>query len=208
MDRGDFLTFSVEERAAGATIEGAGVVYDGFRFDAQAHLAGRSYGSRFGIDIAFGDRVVGAPDTIAAPDALDFIGVPAPVVPTYPIGSHLAEKLHAFTLPRERNGRLKDLIDIALVASEPRLRSVSGLSAAHMRDAITATFAFRNSHPPPTSLSRPPPEWTARYPKARKVDQLPWPSLDDVHATAAGFLDPVLAGVDGTWDAASQRWLA
>jgi hypothetical protein len=102
---------------------------------------------------------------------------------------------------------MKDLVDVALVANE-RTDLLAAVSAANLRNAIAATFAFRNSHPVPTSLALPPVEWTTRYPKARKVDQLSWPSLVEVHATAAAFLDPVLAGADGVWDAAAQRWLA
>jgi hypothetical protein len=130
------------------------------------------------------------------------------MVPVYPLGTHIAEKLHAYTLPRERNSRLKDLVDIALIASDPQLRSTGPITATNIRAAVGATFWFRNSHPVPTSLPPPPAEWVSRYPKARSVDQLPWPSPDDVHATAAAFLDPVLAGADGTWDATVRRWLA
>jgi Nucleotidyl transferase AbiEii toxin, Type IV TA system len=72
----------------------------------------------------------------------------------YPIETHIAEKLHAYTMPRTRpNTRVKDLPDLALLATtEP-------LEAARLRAALERTFAFRATHPLPTSLPNPPANW-------------------------------------------------
>jgi hypothetical protein len=51
-------------------------------------------------------------------DVLAFAGVAPPSMPLYPIETHIAEKLHAYTMPRVRpNTRVKDLPDIALLAT-------------------------------------------------------------------------------------------
>jgi predicted nucleotidyltransferase component of viral defense system len=55
-----------------------------------------------------------------------------------------AEKLHAYTRPREgrSNSRVKDLIDMVLLID-------LGLESARLRKALEKTFARRNSHPLP-----------------------------------------------------------
>ena len=137
--------------------------------------------------MAFGDPMVGTPDRVAAPDALSFAGIQPPWIPVYPLGTHLAEKVHAYTLPRDgENGRMKDLIDIALVASESALQPESmAIAATTLRDALEATFAFRATHPVPAACPPPPASWAARYPRDRELNGLPWPRIEDAHAEVA-----------------------
>jgi hypothetical protein len=71
--------------------------YDGFRFRAEAKLAGKLYGQRFGIDVAFGDPMLDAPETVVAADVLGFAGIAPPTIRLYPLETHIAEKLHAYT---------------------------------------------------------------------------------------------------------------
>lgn len=116
----------------------------------------------------------------------------------------MAEKLHAYTLPRERtNSRVKDLPDIALLAT------AGAVEAARLRDAIAQTFAFRKTHAPPVAFPAPPEAWRVPYAALAHEDQLPWQTLDEVTGAARAFLDPVLAGgLDATWDPCSSRWRA
>ncbi len=212
LDLGDFLTFKVEEPSGAHEIEGEGVIYEGRRFRVQAVLANRPYLSRFGLDVAFGDPMVGAPDKIVGPDALSFIGITPPEIPVYPLATHLAEKLHAYTMPRPAgrpNSRLKDLLDIALVAiEEDLLPSQIVIDASELSKALRLTFESRKSHPVPTVLPAPPPEWSARYPEAQASNDLPWESLEAVLAEATRFLDPVLAGTAlGVWNPRLRSWL-
>jgi nucleotidyltransferase AbiEii toxin of type IV toxin-antitoxin system len=152
LDLGDYMTFLVTENRDAPTIEGT--VYDGVRFPAEARLAGKIYGSPFGVDVAFGDPLVGAIDTLAAPQYLDFVDVPATAVRLYPRPTHVAEKLHAFTLPRPTsNSRVKDLPDIALLAQ------TGPFSAEELRQALDATFRFRGTHALPTSVPPAPLDW-------------------------------------------------
>jgi len=59
---GDLLEYTVEPDDDHPTIEGDGIVYEGFRFVARAMLAGRPYGGAFGVDIGVGARASGRMD--------------------------------------------------------------------------------------------------------------------------------------------------
>jgi hypothetical protein len=195
------LEFTAAAHDDHPTIDGDGVVYRGSRFVAQAQLAGRLYGGPFGVDIAVGDVLTEPPDLIEGSALLSFIGLPVPTLRLYPRVSHVAEKLHAYTLPRERpNSRLKDLPDLALLAGS------GPFEASRLRTAIEATFSFRRTHGPPSSLPPPPSEWAQRYAVLARDDGLPWATLDEVYGVARGLLDPVLAGREGLWDPATGRW--
>ena len=128
-DLSDFMTFEVGPDADHPEIKGDGIQYEGLRFRAESRLAGKLYGQPFGVvlsvDVAFGDPIIGEPDLVTAEGILSFAGIPPPTLRLYPVETHLAEKLHAYTLPRTRpNTRVKDLPDIALLATtQPWMRS-------------------------------------------------------------------------------------
>ena len=120
----------------------------------------------------------------------------------YPIETHVAEKLHAYTMPRERpNSRVKDLPDIALLAS------TRALDAGRLRAAIEQTFTFRKTHAPPHSMPPPMEAWRVPYGAMARDDQLPWATLEEVTMAAQAFLYPVLSGtLDATWIPAHWVW--
>jgi hypothetical protein len=120
--------------------------------------------------------------------------VAPPVLRLYPIETHLAEKLHAYTLPRPRpNTRVKDLPDIAL------LGTMQPLDAERLRLALAQTFEFRGTHAVPSSLPDPPPSWSTPYEQLAKENELAWTTLEELTTAVAGFINPVLAGKSGTW---------
>lgn len=99
-------------------LDGDGLVYEGIRLRAQATLAGRIYGAPFGVDVAFGDVLTQPPQWVFGSSLLSFAGIEPPRFQIYPRETHLAEKLHAYTLPRPReNSRVKDLPDLSLLAT-------------------------------------------------------------------------------------------
>jgi hypothetical protein len=202
LDLGDFMTFELTPDPDLPVIQNDGMQYDGFRFRAQCRIAGRVYGDPFGVDIAFGDPIVGEPDVIVADDVLSFAGILPPTLRVYPVETHLAEKLHAYTLPRSRpNSRVKDLPDIALIAT------IGPLDGKRVRSALEQTFEARDTHPLPPSLPAPNEAWTQPYAAMAIDNELPWRTLPEVTAAARGFLDPVLGGaVDATWAPALWRW--
>lgn len=133
-DQSDCLVFRIRADDTHPTIEGDGVVYEGYRFVARATLAGRPYGDLFGVDVAFGDVLTEGPDVVDGSDVLNFIGAERPRFRIYPRVTHIAEKVHAYTLPRAReNTRVKDLPDIALLAT------TGPFSARALRAALEAT---------------------------------------------------------------------
>jgi hypothetical protein len=198
---GDFLTFTVEPDPRHPTVEGDGVVYEGQRFRVEAMLAGKIYGSRFGVDVGFGDRMARPPEVLSGSDLFGFAGIPPVLVPVYAREVHVAEKLHAFTLPRAReNTRVKDLPDLALLGTTGPFESEA------LREAIRATFEQRSSHEVPSSIVSPPERWAAPYASMVEENMLRWATLDDLTAAVRAFLDPVLRGEDGVWDPASWSW--
>lgn len=201
-DLGDFMTFEIGPDADHPEIGKDAIRYDGLRFRAECRLAGKLYGAPFGIDVAFGDPIFGEPEIMVAKDVLGFAGIPPPVLRVYPIETHVAEKLHAYTLPRERtNTRVKDLPDIALLAT------VRALDAGDLRSALEQTFSFRGTHPLPGRIPSPPVEWRASYENTAREDGLAWPTLAAVTAAVQRFLDPLLgSGLEGRWEPKDWSW--
>ena len=200
-DLGDFMTFEVSHDAEHPTIQNDGMQYEGLRFRAECRLAGMLYGQRFGVDVAFGDPVFGEADIVTADDVLEFAGIAPPVLRLYPIETHIAEKLHAYTMPRSRtNTRVRDLPDIALLAS------VQSLQAERIRKALEQTFMHRATHPLPHALPDPPMSWSTSYHEMARENDLVWPTLEQLTTVVATFLNPVLAGSSGVWHPARWNW--
>ena len=121
----------------------------------------------------------------------------------YPVETHLAEKLHAYTMPRARpNSRVKDLPDIALIAT------AGPVEAGRVRAAIEQTFAFRGTHGVPEELPAPPETWAAPYAAIAREDELRWFTLVDAYEAARVFLGPLLTGRGGAVWAPTRRRLA
>ncbi len=147
---GDFMAFEVGPDDDHPEIQNDGMQYDGLRFRAECKLAGKLYGQPFGVDVAFGDPILGEPEVVVAEDVLAFAGIAPPTLRLYPIETHIAEKLHAYTMPRARpNSRVKDLPDLALLASAQEL------DAKRLRAALEQTFAFRKTHSLPGAVPVP-----------------------------------------------------
>jgi len=202
MTLGDFLAFELVPDQAHPKIQSEGMRYEGLRFRAQCSLADKIYGSPFGLDIAFADPILGEPDELVGGNVLEFAGVDPVRLRVYPVETHIAEKLHAYTLPRTRpNSRVKDLPDLALLAT------IGGLEAARVQAAIHQTFTFRATHPSPASLPDPPEAWALPYAHMATENELPWRTLAAVTSAARDFLEPVLAGVrDSRWSPARWAW--
>jgi hypothetical protein len=196
------MTFEVVPDRDHPEIQNDGVQYDGFRFRAECRVAGKVYGQPFGVDVAFGDPILGEPEVVVAEDMLAFAGIEPPALRLYPLESHIAEKLHAYTMPRSRpNSRVKDLPDLALLAT------AQAIDAKRLRAALEQTFTFRKTHPLPTAVPAPPPTWANPYAALAREDHLAWPTLDDVTRAAQTFLDPVLAGGFAVrWDPTTWTW--
>lgn len=142
------------------------------------------------------------PDLKNPPDTLNFVNVPPPSLRLYPKSSHIAEKLHAFTMPRDKpNSRVKDSPDLALLAMAGSINSMV------IRAALEKTFSFRKTHPLPKTVPSPPENWEKRYAKIADREELRWKTLDEVTMAVKAFLDPVLAGEKvGEWNSELWSW--
>ncbi|MBK8165067.1 MAG: nucleotidyl transferase AbiEii/AbiGii toxin family protein [bacterium] len=202
LDLGDFLTFEVRTDPTHPTIRNEGLPYGGLRHRAEARMAGRLYGQPFAVDVAFGDPIVGAPELLTTPDLLAFAGIAAPTLRVYPIESHIAEKLHAYSMPRKRdNTRVKDLPDLAL------LGTIRELAGDRLREALDRTFQYRGTHAVPTVLPEPPESWTAVYRRMALEDGLEWRDIRELMTAARAFLDPILGGaMQLRWVPIRWRW--
>jgi hypothetical protein len=202
LDQGDFLAFEVQPDAEHPVIQNDGMQYDGIRYRTECKLAGKPFGLPFGVDIAFADPIIGEPDTIVSDDVLAFAGIAPPTLRLYPVESHIAEKLHAYSMPREReNSRVKDLPDLAL------LGKVGVIEGDRLHRALEQTFSFRKTHPIPTSLPEPPASWIEVYRRMAEEDDLEWRMLPVLVEAVHGFLGPVLSGERvSTWSPEKWKW--
>lgn len=117
------------------------------------------------------------------------------------VPTHIAEKLHAYTLPRPRpNSRVRDLPDIALLAGS------AGSEATELFAAIEATFANCGTHSLPSTFSDPPEGWAPVYTRMASEEGLEWADLAQLVGAVRSFVDPVLAGRRGVWNPAEWAW--
>lgn len=146
----DFFEFLVGR----ATLDLEGAPDGGFRYLVDAVMDGRSF-ARFHVDIGIGDPVSPPFETLEGGAWLEFAGIARPQFLALSCEQQWAEKLHAYTRPRETrpNSRTKDLVDLVL------LIKFGALSVARLKECVAETFALRATHSVPTSLPPPPAEW-------------------------------------------------
>lgn len=201
MDLGDYISYKVQMDPRHPVIRAEGLSYEGRRYRGEALLAGRLYGMPFGIDVALAEPLVGSPETVEGSRFLSFAGLEPAIFRIYPVETHVAEKLHAYTLPRERpNSRVKDLPDLALLASS------RFIDARRLRAAIDETFKYRGTHQVPREFPDPPGSWSPIYANMAKSDDLAWKTLDELKSVVSRFLGPVLEDRPGRWDPVGWTW--
>ncbi|MGD0713270.1 MAG: nucleotidyl transferase AbiEii/AbiGii toxin family protein [Gaiellaceae bacterium] len=195
----DFFTFAARRTDALDDADD----FKAIRFHVTAELAGRVF-DQFVVDVGFADPMSWTPDAIETSDLLSFAGIERIRVPALPLPQHIAEKVHAYTRKYGMSGREstqpKDLVDILLIARSERL------DAAALRNALDVTFGQRQQQSLPSSLPPPPESWREPYRRlATEVDVEP--DLDKAFASAAEFLDPIIAGrADGEWAPPRRTW--
>lgn len=161
--------------------------YGGARYPVETWMDGRIF-VRFHLDAGIGDAVIQPVEIIECRDWLSFAGIASPQVQTISREQQLAEKLHAYTLPRSSaNSRVKDLVDLALLvrSGSPALQRVG--------DALRITFDRRQTHALPSVLLKPPPEWRGRFQALAGECQLS-ADMDEVFAEVEAFFDRIVKG--------------
>jgi predicted nucleotidyltransferase component of viral defense system len=177
-DLDDGFTFLL--RATQRLLEGP--TYGGVRFSVVARLVGREF-SNFHLDVAIGDAPIPEVEWITGNAFLNFADIPPARIAILPIERHFAEKLHAYTLPRDgdANSRIKDLIDLVLLID-------AGLPERHkLLQALNTTFGHRMTHDLPERLLEPPAEWSAGYEILAKGCGASKTTLDDAYEYIANY---------------------
>jgi len=199
VDLGDFFSFAIERTTALDRLRDATAI----RYHVVAELAGRTF-DEFVLDVGFDPPVGVELARLRGPDLLAFADLAPVEVAAVPLEFQIAEKVHAYTRgygDRTPSTRVKDLVDLALIATE------GTPDAALLRIALDRTFARRPGQPVPPTLPDPPPDWRVPYGRMARdigLDQ----DLGTGHALAARMLDPVLSGevVSGTWHPEGGGW--
>ncbi len=124
--------------------------YGGARYPVEARMDARIF-ARFHRGLGIGDVVMHPLETATCEDWLGFAGIQRPEVQMIPREQQFAERIHAYTLPRNTaNSRVKDLVDLALPIGP------GGLEKRRILDALRLTFERRGTH---DFLVPPPPDW-------------------------------------------------
>src|SRR5207245_2413499 len=138
---------------------------------------------------------------VAGNPILEELGYPAITLPVYPLATTVAEKLHAYTMPRlTSNMRVSDLVDLTLVMD------AYDLDAQALGSACAATFETPATHTWPPSVERPPVSWASPYQRLREETAIRATTAEAAHSELIAFLAPVLRGVSARWDPASRSW--
>ena len=132
--------------------------YGGGRFPVSVTLAGRKF-TNFNLDVGIGDAVIFEPEWTEDHNMFKFAQIAPSKVPLLPKEQQFAEKIHAYTLPREGNpnSRTRDLVDMVLLIER------GGLDSEKVKKAIHVTFEKRRTHSVPVHLSKPPESWSRTY---------------------------------------------
>ena len=150
----DFFVYTIGEPIA--DLDAA--PYGGARFPVEARLDGRVFVG-FHLDVGIGDAVMEPLEVIEGRDWLGFAGIASPSLYMIPREQQFAEKLHAYTLPRQgaANTRVRDLVDMVLLIQS------GTLAKAKVAEAIRVTFDRRGTHAVPNLLPQPPTDWQKPY---------------------------------------------
>jgi predicted nucleotidyltransferase component of viral defense system len=151
-DLGDHFRFTLRK----AKHDLHGPPLGGERFGVEAFL-GKPY-TRFVLDVGQGDVTSSPPERMTGQVDLGFAGLEPTNMWVYPTVDHFAEKLHAYTKPRENPSRVKDLLDLALMVAEGLVVISPALTLA-----IQQTFERYATHPLPETFPVPLETWREKF---------------------------------------------
>ena len=200
LDLSDYFVFSIERTDALDQMEEGSAV----RYHIRSELAGRVF-DEFVVDVGFDYPENADIELLRGPDLVGFAGLPVIETPTLRLERQVAEKVHAYTRnygsAKGRTTRVKDLVDIDLVAS------AASVDARRLRMALEDTFASRARQSLPVRLPKPPSDWRSPFAKLAREVSLPT-NVDTGFEIAATFLDPVLErpGLHATWSPERTAW--
>ena len=153
IDLNDYFTFEIGT----ARMDLDNAPYGGARYSVTSSVDKRLF-VRFQLDVG-ADVLVDDIEQIDGVDWLKYCGIKTPKMRMISIEQQLAEKLHAYTLPRgvRLNSRVKDLIDMLL------LKKLRLIDAIHFKGTVQRVFGARSTHTLPQLLDAPPIEWNPLF---------------------------------------------
>jgi hypothetical protein len=138
----------------------ANAPYGGVRYVIESKINEKRF-VNFHIDISVND-ISRTPlfDYVQGENWLDFAGIPNMRYASIAVEEVFAEKLHAYTLPRQTvNSRDKDLFDMVMLIEK------GNLDSAKLIACINNVFKRRSTHKLPVKLSSPPDSWERSFEK-------------------------------------------
>lgn len=185
IDLKDFFVYRVGD----AQMDLDNAPYGGARFPVSSFIDGRLF-VRFQIDIGL-DVVVNKIDKVKGVDWLDFCKIPTPVMSMISKEQQFAEKIHAYTLPRDgrMNSRVKDLVDLLL------LLNMQDMDLMGCNHAFQTVFRVRRTHQLPESLLPPPVQWDVNFQKMALECGLK-PDMTEAYEQVDSFFQKVISVTD------------
>jgi hypothetical protein len=143
LDLGDHFSFTIERTAKlDQLVEGSAV-----RYHVRADLAGRLF-EEFLLDVGFDFPTGWEPETLHGADLLAFADIEPVKAPSLPLELQIAEKVHAYTRGYGQSGiastRVKDLVDLALIASTSPADAAAHLHSGWRSPAHSTTRPRRS----------------------------------------------------------------
>jgi Nucleotidyl transferase AbiEii toxin, Type IV TA system len=159
--------------------------YGGARYPIECGMDGRTF-AKFHLDIGIGDVLIPPLQKIQGQDWLGFAEIPAAEMRLISKEQQVAEKLHAYSLPRSSpNSRVKDLVDLLLLVRTGEVRQTQ------LAAAVGVTLDRRKTHAIPSALGPPPESWEKQF-RALATECGIASGMEDSFREVEGFLAQVL----------------
>lgn len=174
----DYFEFQVEL----PKLDLKAIPYGGKRFPVKAKVNGKLF-VRFPIDIIETSLILAPLENLKSRDWLGFAGIKSMPYPTISKEQQFAEKLHAYTFPRDEdeNSRVKDLVDMFLLIENGQM------SKDFLRQSIKEVFRYRKTHKITNYLMEYPENWIPKYDRLRRECHIHH-NLEECFFSIANFL--------------------
>jgi len=153
LDLEDFFQFIVSEPKR----ELEQPIYGGARFLVESSIGGRRF-VKFNLDVGLGDVAIKPIENRKSIGWLEDLGFPSITYKLINVEQQFAEKIHAYTLPRNTiNSRVKDVIDILLLIESDLV------DKKLLAESISKVFFRRKTHNIPDNLNVFPEDWKSSF---------------------------------------------
>ena len=172
------------------------------RYPVVSLLDSRTFES-FHMDVNADDILYHEPVLLDAPTRVSFAEFPSFQIPCYSLPQQIAEKFHALTRVYANGevSRVKDLVDILLIASSTKL------VFNDLHKAITLTFKHRNTHALPKNAPQLFSIYSKNYVKLAAQSKLRQMTLLEANLAFDKFITPVLTGSSvNKWNPRLWKW--